>query len=90
MGQNPRLLQSGRTPPETYRRLWKTLAQGKPLSFLDHGRRYTAQVYRDGADADYRGKREDIVIEQREVTAGDTLRLRLAPGGGQAIRFVAH
>ena len=61
-----------------------------PLSFLDHGRRYTAQVYRDGADADYRGKREDIVIEQREVTAGDTLRLRLAPGGGQAIRFVAH
>ncbi|WP_202841159.1 glycoside hydrolase family 97 protein [Luteimonas saliphila] len=60
------------------------------LSFLDPGRRYTAQVYRDGDDADYRGNREDIVIEQREVTHADTLILRLAPGGGQAIRFVAH
>lgn len=60
------------------------------LSFLDEGRRYTAQVYRDGDDANYRGNREDIVIEQREVTGADTLTLRLAPGGGQAIRFVAH
>ena len=29
-----------------------------------------------------------IVIEQREVTSSDTLTLALAPGGGQAIRFV--
>ncbi|HRO27163.1 MAG TPA: glycoside hydrolase family 97 protein [Luteimonas sp.] len=61
-----------------------------PLSFLDDGRRYTAQVYRDGDDANYTTHREDIVIEQREVTGADTLDLRLAPGGGQAIRFVAH
>ncbi|AYG95088.1 glycoside hydrolase family 97 protein [Brevundimonas naejangsanensis] len=59
-----------------------------PLTFLDAGRRYRAEIYRDGPDADYRGKREDIVIEQREVTAADTLTLNLAPGGGQAIRFV--
>ena len=52
------------------------------------GRRYRAEIYRDGPNADYRGKREDIVIEQREVTAADTLTLNLAPGGGQAIRFV--
>ena len=58
------------------------------LSFLDAGRRYRAEIYRDGPDADYRGKREDIVIEQREVTSADTLTLNLAPGGGQAIRFV--
>ncbi len=61
-----------------------------PLAFLDAGRRYTAEIYRDGDDADYRTKREDIVIETREVTRADTLTLRLAPGGGQAIRFVAR
>ncbi|MFT3756146.1 MAG: glycoside hydrolase family 97 protein [Pseudoxanthomonas sp.] len=60
------------------------------LAFLDKGRSYTAQIYRDGPDADWKGKRESIVIEQREVTAADTLTLKLAPGGGQAIRFVAH
>lgn len=58
------------------------------LGFLDAGRRYRAEIYRDGPNADYRGKREDIVIEQREVTSADTLTLNLAPGGGQAIRFV--
>lgn len=60
-----------------------------PLSFLTPGRRYRAQIYRDGPDADYRGRAEDIVIEERVVTSRDTLTLRLAPGGGQAIRFVA-
>ena len=61
-----------------------------PLSFLDAGRGYVAEIYRDGDDADYRTKREDIVIEKRDVTRADTLTLRLAPGGGQAIRFVAR
>ena len=58
------------------------------LSFLDTGRRYRAEIYRDGPDADWKGKREDIVIEAREVVSTDVLTLRLAPGGGQAIRFV--
>ncbi len=61
-----------------------------PLSFLDAGRGYVAEIYRDGDDADYRTKREDIVIEKRDVTRADTLTLRLAPGGGQAIRFIAR
>ena len=60
------------------------------LSFLDEGRRYTAQIYRDGPTADWQANPYDIVIEQRTVTSGDTLDLRLAPGGGQAIRFVAQ
>ncbi|HWT14097.1 MAG TPA: glycoside hydrolase family 97 protein [Allosphingosinicella sp.] len=60
-----------------------------PLSFLTPGRRYRAQIYRDGESADYRVNRSDIVIEEREVTSADTLTLRLAPGGGQAVRFVA-
>ncbi|RYG15958.1 MAG: glycoside hydrolase family 97 protein, partial [Caulobacteraceae bacterium] len=59
-----------------------------PLDFLDDGRRYRAEIYRDGPNADWKAKREDIVIEQREVTSADVLTLALAPGGGQAIRFV--
>jgi alpha-glucosidase len=59
-----------------------------PLEFLTRGRRYTAQIYRDGPNADWHGDaRHDIVIEERIVTRDDTLTLRLAPGGGQAIRF---
>ena len=47
-------------------------------------------MYRDGAGADYRtSARHAIAIEKRSVKKGDTLSLALAPGGGQAIRFVA-
>lgn len=59
-----------------------------PLSFLDPGRRYRAEIYRDAAGAHWKTNREAIEILTQEVTAGDTLDLRLAPGGGQAIRFV--
>ena len=62
------------------------------LSFLEPGVRYRAEIYRDGPNADWRDgegrSRTDIVIEQREVTSAETLTLQLAPGGGQAIRFV--
>ena len=58
------------------------------LDFLDAGRRYRAEIYRDGPDADWKGKREDIVIEQRDVVSTDILPVRLAPGGGLAVRFV--
>ena len=59
-----------------------------PLSFLDAGKTYVAEIYRDGDAADYRNARRfDLVVEKRSVTARDALQLRLAPGGGQAIRF---
>jgi alpha-glucosidase len=60
------------------------------LSFLTPGKRYRAQIYRDGPNAHYRTNGKDIVIEERVVTSSDTLTLRLAPGGGQAIRLVAQ
>lgn len=60
------------------------------LGFLDPGRRYTAQIYRDGPKAGWQADQADIVIETREVGAGDRLSLALAAGGGQAIRFLAH
>ena len=58
------------------------------LDFLDPGKRYTAEIYRDGDQADYRSARRfDLVVEKKTVTAKDVLQLRLAPGGGQAIRL---
>ena len=59
------------------------------LDFLDEGRRYTAQIYRDGDGADWQSAPHAIAIEKRAVKRGDQMALRLAPGGGQAIRFVA-
>ncbi|MDX2299375.1 MAG: glycoside hydrolase family 97 C-terminal domain-containing protein, partial [Xanthomonadaceae bacterium] len=58
-----------------------------PLGFLESGVRYEAQIYRDGDDANWESNPEAIVIETREVTSQDVLHLRLAPGGGTAIRF---
>ena len=60
------------------------------LDFLEPGKTYEAQIYRDAEDSSYQGeKRFRFEKETRQVAANDTLTLRLAPGGGQAIRFVA-
>ena len=59
-----------------------------PLSFLTPGKTYRAEIYRDGDDAHYRDNRFAFATEDREVQSSDTLTLRIAPGGGQAIRFV--
>jgi len=58
------------------------------LDFLKPGRSYRAEIYRDGDDADYRTNPRSIVIEQKTVTAKDRLAMRIAPGGGAAVRFV--
>ena len=59
-----------------------------PLSFLAPGRTYHAQIYRDGDGAHWKDAPFKFVRENRTVTSADTLTLRLAAGGGQAIRFV--
>jgi alpha-glucosidase len=58
-----------------------------PLHFLDEGKRYIAEIYRDGENADWRTNAQDIVVEERTVDRSTVLTLRLAAGGGQAIRF---
>ena len=59
------------------------------LDFLDPGTSYRAEIYRDAATAHFEGPtRFDIVIEQRDLTATDRLDLRMAPGGGFAVRLV--
>lgn len=58
-----------------------------PLQFLDPGRKYITEIYRDGEKADWIDNPYDIQFEERVVDNGTMLTLRLAPGGGQAIRF---
>ena len=59
------------------------------LDFLDAGKRYRAEIYRDGEGADWRGAaRFRFVREERTVARGDALHLWLAGGGGAAVRFV--
>lgn len=60
------------------------------LDFLEPNRAYTAQVYRDGDDADWKTQPHSIAIETRKVRRGDVLSLKLAASGGQAIRFAAE
>lgn len=58
-----------------------------PLGFLDPGRTYLAEIYRDGDNAHFKHSPFAFERERREVVSTDTLSLRLAAGGGQAIRF---
>ena len=59
------------------------------LDFLDPGKRYRAEIYRDGEGADWKGDaRFRFVREAKTVARGDALPLWLAGGGGAAVRLV--
>jgi len=57
------------------------------LDFLDPNLTYTAQIYRDADNADWKTNPHAITIESRKLTRTDVLSLKLAPGGGAAIRL---
>lgn len=58
-----------------------------PLSFLTPGRQYVAEIYADGPGASWCDNPLPVAISRRPVDRGTTLRVVLAPGGGQAIRI---
>ena len=58
-----------------------------PLDFLEKGRSYTATIWQDAPDADYRTNPQAYVITEKTVTAEDTIAVTAAPGGGFAIEF---
>jgi alpha-glucosidase len=60
------------------------------LDFLEDGKTYTAQIYRDGEDAHWETNPYAFVTEERQVTAGDAMTIAMAPGGGMAVRFKAE
>ncbi|WP_298264338.1 glycoside hydrolase family 97 protein [uncultured Lutibacter sp.] len=57
------------------------------LSFLDNNKKYMAHIYADGQKANWKTNPQAIEIKQKEVTSKTVLTLKLAPGGGQAIKF---
>jgi alpha-glucosidase len=59
-----------------------------PLSFLDPGKQYRAQIYRDGAGAHWDTNPYAIVIEEKLVTGGEDFAVWLASSGGVAVRFI--
>ncbi len=68
-----------------------TNAQGRnlnlSLNFLDKGVKYKAVIFRDGDNADYKKNPYEVEIEEKQVTSETILDLRLASGGGTAMRI---
>lgn len=58
------------------------------LDFLDPGCEYTAQIYADAPDADWESNPTAYTVTEQTVSSTDTLPLKLAAGGGTAIRFI--
>ena len=58
------------------------------LDFLDPNLTYTAQIYRDGDNANWENNPTSIQIDEKKVKSGDVLNYQLATSGGLAIRFI--
>jgi hypothetical protein len=56
-----------------------------PLTFLEKGARYTATIYKDADQADWKNNPEAYKIETLKVNASTVLKIKLANGGGLAI-----
>ncbi|MBI5330237.1 MAG: PAS domain S-box protein [Betaproteobacteria bacterium] len=76
LGQNPRILQSGQTPPETHAALWEALAQGHSWHGEFINRRKNGELYyeiatvspirqTDGRITHYLAVKEDITEKKR-------------------------
>jgi alpha-glucosidase len=64
---------------------WNARELDLPLNFLGAGR-YTAEIYADAPDAGQYPK--GVSIQKKIVERGTRLAVKLAPGGGYAVRFV--
>jgi alpha-glucosidase len=63
---------------------WNGRDAGLDLSFLPEGR-YKAEIFCDGVNASRNAN--DYKHVMTEVSSGETIRIRMAPGGGYAIKF---
>ncbi len=57
------------------------------LDFLTPGRKYVAEIYEDGPNADWQTNPLSYRVRQEVVSSNTVMRLKLAPGGGIAVRF---
>jgi len=59
------------------------------LDFLTKGKSYRATIYADADGADWKSNPEAYTIRKITVDSTSRLELRLAPGGGTAVSFIA-
>ncbi|WDF58064.1 glycoside hydrolase family 97 protein [Flavobacterium sp. KACC 22758] len=57
------------------------------LSFLDAGKEYEAEIYADGSAANYKTNPYPVAISKQKVNNKSVLNIKLAAGGGTAIKF---
>jgi len=60
------------------------------FDFLDAGKKYTATIYADAANAHYEKNPKAYTIKQMTVTNKSKLTLKAAPGGGYAISIIEN
>lgn len=58
------------------------------LDFLAEGKSYRAGIYKDSDTAHWKDNPMAFVVTSTEVKKGDTLNVKLAPGGGQAVSIL--
>ncbi len=87
LGQTPRLLKSGETSAEEYRRLWKTIKTGKEWRGVFHNRRKDGSLYWERASIspvhDAKGEITHFMAVKEDITAfmeADAARRRIAAG----------
>ena len=72
LGQNPRFLQSGKTPAETYRQLWKTLLAGNEWHGILHNRRKNGELFWEEASIspiiDDEGETTHFIAVKEDIT----------------------
>ena len=88
LGRNPRILHSGKTPPQTYASMWAALSQGQPWKGEFVNRRKDGSEYtefailtplqqRDGTISHYVAVKEDVTEKKRLGGELDAHRHRL-------------
>ncbi|OOZ39245.1 hypothetical protein BOW53_12350 [Solemya pervernicosa gill symbiont] len=88
IGQNPRVLHSGKTPTATYKQMWETLTQGNSWQGEFYNQRKDGSVYveyaiitpirrPDGSTSHYVAVKEDITEKKRIANELDSYRNHL-------------
>ena len=72
LGKNPRILQSGKMPAETYRQLWQTLLAGNEWHGILHNRRKNGELFWEEASIspiiDEKGKTTHFIAVKEDIT----------------------
>ena len=81
LGHNPRILKSGATPPEEYRRLWETIRAGGQWSGEFHNRKKNGELYWESAQIspikDSNGVISNFLAVKEDITQRKAMELHI-------------